>query len=38
MLKSLGYTPEKFHINEGHGSLVAIELFLKIKEKLIKKN
>jgi len=33
MLKSLGYTPEKFHINEGHGSFVTVELFLKTQGK-----
>lgn len=34
ILKSLGHKYlRKFHINEGHGSLVAIELFLNSKEK-----
>jgi glycogen phosphorylase len=36
MLKELGYDNlKKFHINEGHGSLVAIELFLNSKRKKI---
>lgn len=34
MLKSLGHKYlKKFHINEGHGSFAAIELFLNSKEK-----
>lgn len=38
MLKSLGYKNiSKFHINEGHGSLAAIELFLKSSKKITKK-
>jgi len=38
MLKSLGYKNiSKFHINEGHGSLAAIELFLNSFEKTTKK-
>ncbi len=36
MVKSLGYKKiEKFHINEGHGSLAAVELFLNSKKKNI---
>ena len=37
ILKALGYKNiNKFHINEGHGSLAAVELFLKSKAKTIK--
>ncbi|MFA5644481.1 MAG: alpha-glucan family phosphorylase [Patescibacteria group bacterium] len=36
MLKSLGYKVKKYHINEGHGSLALIELFLNSKLKNIK--
>ena len=34
-LKSLGYNIKKFHINEGHGSFVAIEQFLNSNKKTI---
>ena len=38
ILKSLGHKEiKKFHMNEGHGSLVAVELFLNSKEKTITK-
>jgi starch phosphorylase len=33
LLKALGYSPKKFHINEGHGSLVAISQFLSSRRK-----
>lgn len=37
ILKSLGYKNiKKYHINEGHGSLAAVELFLNSKKKSIK--
>lgn len=37
MIKSLGYKNiKKFHINEGHGSLAAIELFNNSKNKNVK--
>jgi starch phosphorylase len=32
-LKALGYSIKKFHINEGHGSLVAISQFLSSRRK-----
>ncbi len=34
-LKKLGYNIDKFHINEGHGSLVAISQFLNSNKKSI---
>ncbi|HZJ41779.1 MAG TPA: alpha-glucan family phosphorylase [Patescibacteria group bacterium] len=37
VLKKLGHKIKKFHINEGHGSFVAIAKFLDIKEKIIRK-
>ncbi len=38
MLESLGYKNiKKFHINEGHGSLATVELFLNSKQRDIKK-
>lgn len=38
LLKKLNYKNiKKYHINEGHGSLVAVELFLNSKEKSINK-
>jgi len=33
MLKALGYGIKKFHINEGHGSFVAISQFLALRRK-----
>lgn len=37
ILASLGYKNiEKFHINEGHGTLAAVELFLNSKERNVK--
>ena len=37
VLKKLGHDIKKFHINEGHGSFVAVAKFLDTKEKGIKK-
>ncbi len=33
MLAALGYDVKKYHLNEGHGSLAAVELFLSSRKK-----
>jgi len=34
MLAALGFTPQKFHMNEGHAALLVLELLLKTKKNI----